>query len=379
MDQAASLHDVAARPIDATSSVDEALEQIHRAFRRRDTTTSKEAKVHRYLGMAAAVIEPLAVVPLIFQVVLAHENPDAAVKLIGFELFVLVGLLVLAFADIGPSQDAWMRGRVRTEVLRRERFLLLARVGPYLRASDPARVAQERLRQIDDEVTPPDSLILLEDPDGKSWRTALEEAGPDGRAPADPRCMDEFSAHRLDEQEHWYAKKSHEHEDHYRWQEAAVRITLVLAVVMCAIHLTGLLSSESGREARSPGSTFIEALPGEPAAERALSELALAGHTALPASRGQLDWLTLVELVALILPTVSAAAFALQSFLDSHRLSRTYWRQSERLQRLGREMDALRTGAEKDDTDIRLKRLVLETEGILAEELLQWWLHAYRY
>ncbi len=334
--------------------------------------------------MVAAIVEPLAVVPLIFQIVLTRDGGGWAIFFIVVELLVLTGLLIVAFADIGPSQDEWMRSRVRTEVLRRERFLVLARVGPYLRTPDPSAMVDERLRYIGDDVTEPDALILLEDIDGKSWRNALEEAGPGATAAPDRRCLDEFGNERLAYQEQWYEHKRHEHEAHFRVQEALLRTALVVAVVLSAMHLMSLLPG-GGHGAAATAGAELGAESGQAAVlgHQAPSEL-MAQVINIPPQLSALahlhvDLLEMLVLFALILPAVSAAVFALQTFLECRRLSRTYHRQAIRLQRLMAELVELRAMGPSPEREHRLKRLVLDTEGILAEELLQWWLHAYRY
>ncbi len=368
------------------SPLNQALQQIQLTFTEWDTRTKQQAKSRRRWGMVIAVLEPLAVVPLIIQVVAARDG-GPAVAFVIVELIILTGLLIAAFADIGPSQDAWMRGRVRTEALRRERFLVLARVGPYLRSPDPRATVDERLQHIIDEVTEPGSLILPEDPDGKSWRNALEEAGPGATAAPDPRCLDEFMHQRLAYQEHWYAEKSHEHERHFRVQEALLRISLVLAVVLSAMHLMGLWPGGSHGHAATAGAAVGPKGGGPAAVSHATASETMVEVISLPPqtsvlSQSMSDWLARVDwlvLLALILPAISAAVFALQTFLECRRLSRTYQRQAHRLQRLMAELATLRAVSPSHEREHRLKRLVLDTEGILAEELLQWWLHAYRY
>jgi hypothetical protein len=357
------------------SAVDQSLDAIQRAFEQWDATTMQRAKRNRRIGLVAAVAEPLAVVPLIVQVVLLRDGGFLAGALIALELVILVTLLIIAAANVGPRQDPWMRGRIRTELLRRERFLALARVGPYLRSDDPRAVVEERLALINDEVTEPDSLILPENEEGKSWRSELEEAGPGATAPLDPRALDEFAAKRLLGQEHWYITKSHENEHHSHVQEAAIRIALVLAVVLAAMHLTGLMSGGGGQAAPTHAT---QEYPGSDAVHPIGFVAVLQAQASTAAGQPNHTLMLGIELVALILPTVSAAAFAIQTFLESRRLARTYDRQARRLQRLSSLLAGLRLLPPSDERDQGVKRLVLETEGILAEELLQWWLHAYR-
>lgn len=331
-----------ATPARDAGALEEHLGLIETSFAEWDTKAYRRAKVRRRFGIAAAVAGPIAVTPLVLQVVAFPEAGPIALGLILLELIVLFGLLLIAFAELGPSQDAWMRDRVRAEALRRERFLVLARVGPYLTSPDPCAVIQERIAFIVDEVTEPEALILLEEPGGALWRNALEEAGAGATADPDPRCVDEFFQQRVSDQEQWYLRKSRAHERGFRWIELFARFALVLALVVSAIHLASLYYVGDRHSAARP-------------------------------------WeLLAVELAALFSPTVGAAATSLHFFLESRRLARTYQSQARRLQRLRGEMAALRTQSPSPDSQHRLKRIVLQTEGLLAEELHQWWLHAYR-
>ena len=331
-----------ATPAPDAGALEEHLELIQKSFAEWDTRAYRRAKFRRLFGIAAAVAGPLAATTLVWQVVAIPEGGPIAFGLILFELLVLFGLLLIAFADLGPSQDTWMRDRVRAEALRRERFLVLARVGPYLTSPDPCAVIQERIAFIVDEVTEPEALILLEEPGGALWRDALEEAGTGATADPDPRCVDEFFQQRVSEQEQWYLRKSRAHEWGFRLIEMFARLALVLALIVSAIHLASLYWVGDRHGADRP-------------------------------------WeLLAVELAALFLPNLGAAAISLHIFLESRRLARTYHSQARRLQRLRGDLAALRTQSPSPDNQHRLKRVVLQTEGLLAEELHQWWLHAYR-
>jgi hypothetical protein len=317
-----------------SADLESKLQELQEVFQYWDVEASRRARFRRRFGIVIALAGPLAVLPLAVQIAGFPEPGAVAFALIGLELVTLSILLVILFADLVPSQDAWMRDRVRAEVLRRERYLILSRVGPYLARADLCLVIQERIDFIANRMTYPEEIILLEDHNGTAWRSALEEAGAGATAPPDARCIEEFARERISYQQRWYSEKSHIQEQLFHGIEAAVRVALVAAAILSAIHLTNLSYGQHSK------------------------------------------W---VDAFALSLPAIGAAGTALHMFLESRRLARTYQSHARRLQRLDTELDALRARQPLSPADQhRFKRLVLQTEELLAEELLQWWLHAYR-
>ena len=82
--------------------------------------------------------------------------------------------------------------------------------------------------------------------------------------------------------------------------------------------------------------------------------------------------------VALALPPVGAALVAISALFESHRLHRSY---GHHVHELARVQDAFaelqelaRDGAPSRHLVHRFRRLVLRTEQLLTNELLQWWL-----
>ena len=281
--------------------------------------------------------------------ILAFPHTSAiAITLIGLELAALLFALIVGFAHFGPSPDAWIRDRLRAEVLRRERYLISARVGPYLTTPDPTGVIRQRLQAIDNDITEPLDLIPLQDPYGRPWRDALEDAGPNTTASPDQNCLQDFYNLRVFDQKEWFAQRSvfHTHR-HIRFEDIA-RVALVLALVVSAMHLILLLTE-------TPGPAY-----------------------------GRSAWQLVVEIVAIVLPPVGAAATALQSLFEGRRLSRSYGDRARALPASGQCLlgtPATDSSSRLEDAtpagpvgSFQLKRLVLRTEEVLAGELHQWWL-----
>ena len=117
--------------------------------------------------------------------------------------------LIISFCQIGRSHLNWIENRVRTEVLRREQFLLHARVGPYLTEHVLSKAVQRRLALIKSRQDPM-GLIPLQDPGGKPLRDELEGAGVGKSVPPQPdllRCLKTYLEKRLRGQCDWFSKK----------------------------------------------------------------------------------------------------------------------------------------------------------------------------
>jgi len=75
--------------------------------------------------------------------------------LIAAELALLLITLVVGFAPLGPSPDEWVHARLRAEILRRERYLICARVGPYLAPPDLCVAMRKRLLALTNTIADP--------------------------------------------------------------------------------------------------------------------------------------------------------------------------------------------------------------------------------
>src|SRR5271157_5860232 len=96
-------------------------------------------------GILAAVLPPLALLLLSFQLLALPTGGSWAVGLILGEISCLVILVYLALTSREPTAE-WIENRLRTELFRREQYLLLAGVGPYL-FQKPSEATEEALRR----------------------------------------------------------------------------------------------------------------------------------------------------------------------------------------------------------------------------------------
>jgi hypothetical protein len=382
--------------------------RISEEFCKWDRLTRKNQKKRIGFGFVTALLGPIAVLLLTLQILVfpaptrgegSGVPPDCqppmrweASVLIGSELILLAGTLLISFCQIGRFRHKWIEYRVRTEVLRREQFLLQARVGPYLTTHNPANAVHRRLEVIRNRQDPME-LIPLQYPEGKTWRDELEDDGPG--TPPQPNlleCLRTYLANRLDDQLKWFSNRETSHAKHDWWLETGAKVLLLLAVLAALVHLALVLDLVKLPRASQ-----------DPAGDSVLRAIIGFVFTVLfpPAGLGfyTLGWLhnlhhlhLAVGLAAIVYPPASAALTALQSLFESKRLSRSYHGHTVVLTGLVEECMKLQdeietviptskdldrnslTERQKTDQEKRLKRLILRTEELLASELRHWWL-----
>src|SRR5262245_55443705 len=272
----------------STSNLDALTRPIQEAFDKWDALALRHQQRQKRFGFFTALLGPVAVLLLTVQILaFSHPGPVALI-LIGAELVSLMIALAFGFFNIG-SPNVWMRHRLRAEVLRREKFLLLARVGPYLTEVEPSTALKRRLVIIDNEQKDPALLLRLEGAAGRTWRGLLEDARADNvkTASPDPAAFESFYEQRLLDQKNWYARKGERNAHLDELFEDAAKGVLVAALVVAALHLSALYLGPHGE------------------GNRTLAQL-------------------IIEVLAIVLPPVGGAATALQSLFEGRRLSRSY-------------------------------------------------------
>jgi len=362
------------------------MEMILKARGKWDDKTVTNRKRQIRFGFVTALLGPFAVLCLSLQILKFQEPNKYAIGLILLELLALLATLLLGLWQIGRSHHnsfhKWIEYRVRTEVLRREQFLLQARVGPYLTEHDPGNAVRRRLEVIDNREDPME-LILLQYPEGKPWRDELEDRGPGNTAPPHPNllgCLKIYLDDRLRDQRNWFRDSSASHAERNKWLENGAKLTLALALVVAAMHLI-LLVRPPPQKAHSDRQLSIE----RPQISAYSDGIDAKKHS------GSLDHL-LIGIFAIVLPPVGSALIALQSLYESRRLSLSYQGHADVLTSLANDGLALQMEieevfpsgigdsltdqerAKKAQFELRLKRLILRTEELLASELRHWWL-----
>jgi hypothetical protein len=312
-------------------------------FKQWDKESKRHQKSRLSFVKAVIFVGPIAVTLLTLQAIVFRDGPAAAWLIFG-EMVLLLVAVAVPFLKFGRSHGEWINARVRAEVLRREQCLLLAQVGPYLNKT-PAEAANEVERRIAILGRPLDdaSELLTSTRAPASWRNELEEANRlgNGRELHDvrPRAR-QYLENRVKEQESWFSKKSHDHETTSRCLERTAHLILTLALALAAVHL-GIL----WRNAFEPSDVHPW-------------------------------WESPLEIAALCLPAFGAAVIAYRSALGSQRQALSYHYHADSLVPFRSAVQAIAVDDEKhEDVSLHFKRLVLDVEEVLSDELRQWWMN----
>jgi hypothetical protein len=188
-------------------------------------------------GVTVAVLPPLAVLLAALPDVREHDTAWAVGAAVA-QVFALITAIALIRKSRNPAQ-AWVTARTRAEVLRREQYLRLAQVGPYLNLTEvEARsLTAQRLALLDPTSdTPPESLIPARDPGGERWLDQIW-ARPPARGLPDlserARCYLFF---RIEKQRSWFERGARESRRSEQRIGRFIGWSLVLAIVIGLAH-----------------------------------------------------------------------------------------------------------------------------------------------
>jgi hypothetical protein len=132
----------------APDSRSQLLSHIHLATKAHDNVAKGLRKRRWWIGCSLIVLGPLAVLVLTYHYVWDVWGRQGMV-LDGVEFALLLMALVAGFWRLGGSQhEKWIRERLCTEILRRESFLFVAGVGPYLDPGVLSIRVEDRIKTI---------------------------------------------------------------------------------------------------------------------------------------------------------------------------------------------------------------------------------------
>lgn len=337
----------------------QAVKPIREARERHEQNATGFQNARRYFVLLTAIVGPVAVTLLVLQVTLSSPRSPLRLYLeanhglyskvlIGAEACLLLFALATGFLGFEWKHKPWIKERLRTELLRREEFLLLARVGPYLGVRDEsmADCVNERLVSIDRGTKNPVELIHMGD-DDLTWRHALEDAWVAKKLEPIP-ALESIARLYLDgrilNQREWFAKKSEVHHEKNENKERWAKSLLIGALILSIIHFT-----QVGAEA----DVEMESL-----------------------------WTIALIVLAICTPAFGAMFASLQSISGSERLSRSFLYHAEVLEdfesRLRKMLPGMASHSpNRRDVQFQFMRLVLEVEELLSQELRTWWLVMY--
>ena len=320
--------------------------KLEKSFGKWDQESERHQKNRLSFVKSAIIVGPLAVLLLAIQVI-AFQHGWLAVRLIFLEVVLLAIALAIPFLKLGQSHDRWISARVRAEVLRREQSLLFANVGPYLNLSPAGAREQVRKRLVILDRDLGDAAELLASTHAPvSWRDELEDATASNSDLADVRERARKYLHqRAVAQQDWFVKKSKDHEHRSRRLESWAKLVLTLALVLAAVHLGTLLWP-------------------------------LLSDPRVPSPEKPHLWEMVIAILALWLPAIGGAIVAYRSALGSQRQALSYKYYADVMEPLRKELQTLSSeGQAGGDDTLKFKRLVLDVEEVLSDELRQWWMN----
>lgn len=330
--------------IETQSNDAEAYELLRSRMQKWDELALSEQQRRFRFTVMAAMLGPIAVAVLLVQIIFFADGGAIAMALIATELVLLLYILAEGLSLFGPIPRNWMTYRLRAELFRRELQLLAVRIGPYLSSIDLLAQAQIRTSKLEDPSELPMELIELRDLESRTWRDELDDLNDLSRLLPNEARVDGYIENRLRNQKRWHHERAEKHEDTDRTLENVLRWTLIVAVALSASHLVMLMTANMKHETTH-----------------------LVGR--------------IVELLATATPAVAAGVVALQSILQSRRLSRSYIHAVQKLAEGERLLLDARTRSqatsdERERTAIAREqaRLILRIEETLAHQLQEWWL-----
>ncbi|MER6712587.1 hypothetical protein [Streptomyces sp. NPDC000877] len=307
-----------------------------------DTPVDQQGR-YRATGIRLAVLPALAVMCLTAQTVFLEHGGDLGLGFVLAECLLLVSMVWTVWTSQEPSQP-WVTSRIRAELFRREMFLLLAAVGPYLGRTDEeaGQVRDARLSRL--AAAGPAELgtfARLSDrgPDGTEspWQDTVwlqrDNGLPDTTAETTER-MRTYLDYRVKRQVLFFelaAGTCERTEDRLgRTAKAAV-----LAAVAVAVAYAVLL--HSGRTGDDPSTTSA-----------------------------------VIALLAAGLPPLCNMALAVQNLFASQRLAASYRETRQELLEHEHTLRGLLAGPADAERADRFRSLVVRVESTLTEELRRW-------
>ena len=306
-------------------------------------------------GILSATLPPLAVIIASCQLLAWPGGGTWAIGLIMAEGSCLLLLIYLALTASEPTAE-WIENRVRAELLRREQYLVLTGVGPYLSldAGEAEAEAARRLSEIEAaETRALVDLIPLKDHTGTTWIESLHRRGS-GSLPhyTDLRDrMDIYFYRRIGKQLLWFSNEIRDCEENDRIWRRLLTGALLIALIIALIHL-GNLMAHLLRQSRS------------------MSDNA---------------WGLLVDISALTLPPVAAGCVGIRGMYNFRARSRVYRHEKSQLQRQWGALEALLIRMHEHEhhhlcncdiaqIQFEFQAIALRTEHSLSTEMEQWML-----
>jgi hypothetical protein len=306
-------------------------------------------------GILRAVLPPLALLLLSLQLLAVPGGGNWAIGLILSEVLCL-GILIYSALTIREPTGTWIENRIRTELLRREQYLFLTGVGPYLGSDDSEcfRIALQRRGQIEAaDARTLAALVPMQEHSGSTWLEVLHQKGTgklQGRSDCVER-MESYLYHRVEKQLLWFANELRDCEENERLWSRLLTGALLAAIAVAMVHVLHL--------------------HGE--------------HSSTDPTNGPGHWAIVIGALAIVLPPLSTACLGILAIYNFTGRIRTYGHEKGLLHAHRGRLEALVSKAnglgseaagsrELGKIDFEFRAAVLRTEDSLSTELEQWML-----
>ncbi len=313
-----------------------------------DTPVDQQGR-YRATGIRLAVLPALAVMCLTVQTVFLSHGGDLGLGFVLAECLLLVSMVWTVWTSQEPSQP-WVTSRIRAELFRREMFLLLAAVGPYLGRTDQeaGQVRDARLSLL--AAAGPAELgtfarLSERAPDGaeRHWQDAVWLPGDDG-VPVTPAGTAEVT--EITERMRTYLD--------YRIKRQSLFFELA----------AGTCERTEDRLGRTAKAAVLAAV----AVAVAYAVLLHSGG----AGDGPSTTSAVIALLAAGLPPLCNMTLAVQNLFASQRLAASYRETRQELLEHEHTLRRLLAGPADAELAARFRSLALRVESTLTEELRRW-------
>lgn len=305
-------------------------------------------------GILAALLPPVALVLVSFQLLALPKGGSWATGLILGEMSCLIILVYIALTSREPTGE-WIENRVRAELFRREQYLVLAGVGPYLmqNASEAAEEALRRRGQIEGaDAHTLVGLVPMQERSGLTWLEALHHSGSAklSSRPDFIERMESYLYYRIGKQLVWFANEIRDNQENERLWSSLLTVALLAAIGIAAVHAFHLYEAPSAAK---------------PCDGRTYSEI-------------------VVEALTVVLPPLGAACLGIRAIYNFRGRSRVYQHENKLLHTQRGALEALIQEAKQvpvgtadralNKIDFNFRAIALRTEQSLSVELAQWML-----
>jgi hypothetical protein len=305
-------------------------------------------------GILVAILPPMALLLLSFQLLALPKGGSWAVGLIMSEVSCLVILVYVALTNREPTAE-WIENRIRTELFRREQYLCLVGIGPYLLrdSSEGVREALRRRGQIEGaDAHSLVGLVPLQERNGLTWMEALHHKGaPKLAARSDLlERMESYRFYRIGKQLMWFANEIRDSYENEQIWSRMLTGALLAAIAIAALHAFDLVLNEA--HAVGKGADIVTFLG------------------------------TLVGTLAIVLPPLGTAFLSIRAMYNFRGRSRIYQHEKglllthqgalEALIEEIRQLPVGTTDLQLNKIDFQFRAIALRTEQSLSFELSQW-------